>query len=141
MDLVIILICVGIIVIGVGIFFLTGFIFTKKDCVSVVERVGLYVGTFQKTKYFFPLIYRRAGYYRLTPQKLDLKLPNDVTSRLITQIENVLLYHYSGHDIKRQVANIYNSHETVDFNTIKTGLAEIGILLIDISEITENKTN
>ena len=64
---------VVLLIISIIMFFVTGFIFVGKGRVGVIEKMGNYVGTYDSgLYYFFPLLYRRVGYYKkgVTIQKL-----------------------------------------------------------------------
>ena len=120
---------------AIFLFLYTGFIMVKKNKIAVIERIGLYVETTKKTKYYTPLLYRRAGYYKTGPQKSIVKLPNGNRVLIIFEIINVVLFHYSGHNIERQIENAYTSEEIVTFEIIKNQLSRVGINLINIEQV------
>ena len=88
-----------LIVLSIVAFFLTGFIFVSKQRVAVIEKVGNYIGTYDSgLYYFFPLLYKRAGYYKKGITEQKLKIENE-TYIVKYQIENYKQWHYVGnHD-------------------------------------------
>jgi len=129
------MIVIGItVVLAVSLFMITGFITCRKGRVAIIERVGIYIGTFYNTQYFSPLLYRRAGYYTLGAQKYIAKLPNGKNALLIIDIINPVLYHYSGHNINQELINIYSSNEDVTLEIMKNHFLLIGINLVSVDE-------
>lgn len=119
---------------AVILFVLTGIILVSKNRIAIIERMGSYIETTEKTKFYPPLFYRRAGYYFTGSQKLVLTLPNKKNAIFLIEIKNVLLFHYSGHNITQEIDNIYRTNDKIDFETLKNGLTNIGINLINIEE-------
>lgn len=93
------LIIVSLLLLSIFMFFVTGFIYISKQRIGVIEKVGNYVGTYKGgLYYFFPLLYRRVGYYKkgVTIQKLRIDEKNYIVKY---QIENYKQWHYVGnHD-------------------------------------------
>ncbi len=129
-----------VILLGVAIFLLTGFIHVKKGYIAIIERVDIYVKMSKKRwNYFPPILYRRAGYYFLGINDREINLPNGVKAKLFYEIKDVLLYHYSGHNIKAAIDRYYflnNNHLNIDI--LKDALNSIGINFIEIVEIKQN---
>ena len=100
------LIALGICLLGVGLFFLTGFIYVKKNHVAIVERTGLYVGIFEKGfHYFTPLMYRRVGMYPKGETEKEIKIDR-VKYFLKYEILDVKTFHYVGnHDLETPLKN------------------------------------
>lgn len=98
-DVELIVACLVIIALGIGLFFLTGFIYVKKGWIAVIEKLGLYVGTYTKRfVYFAPLFYRRVGMYPLSPLTKPLIVGKDRFT-ITYQITDAKTYHYAGHDL------------------------------------------
>ena len=127
-----------IIVAGLILFIFVGFIGVKKGRVAIIERVGLYVETIERTKFYTPIIYRRAGYYKLGPQKVIKVLPNGKKAILIMEIGNPILYHYSGHNLDQELKNYYDFEEHITFSGLSSHLRKIGLNLLDISQAVDN---
>ena len=76
---IVIVVVLGVLLLGVILFFATGFIFISKSRVGIIEKVGKYIGTYKGGLYYFmPILYRRVGYYRLgeTSQKFKIDKKN-----------------------------------------------------------------
>lgn len=129
-----------VIVLGVAIFLLTGFIHVKKGYIAIIERVDVYVKMSTKRwNYFPPILYRRAGYYFLGVNNREINLPNGTKAKLFYEIKDVLLYHYSGHNIKSAIDRYYflnNNHLNID--TLKQALNSIGVNFVEIVEIDKD---
>ena len=128
-----------IVILGVFLFFVTGFIFVKKGKIAVVEKLGGYIGLYTKTTYFTPLLFRRVGYYVLGPQKITIQLPNGNTASLIYEITNAILFHYHGHNIIQEIKNTYELKEDITLQLISLQLERVGVKLINIEQITAKK--
>ena len=96
---IVVLVVVGVLILGTGLFFLTGFIFISKTRVGIIEKVGKYIGTYKSGLYYFmPVLYRRVGYYKIgeTVQKFKIDRKEYI---LRYQIEDFEKFHYIGnHD-------------------------------------------
>lgn len=104
-DVELIVVCLVVIVVGIGLFFLTGFIHVKRGWIAIVEKLGIYVGTYTKPYvYFAPLFYRRVGMYPLSSITKPLLIGKDKFT-LTYQIIDAKAYHYAGHDLNL-VANV-----------------------------------
>lgn len=129
-----------VIVLGIAIFLCTGFIHVKKDHIAIIERVDVYVGMQKKRwAYYTPIVYRRAGYYYLGTNQRDMTLPNEIKARLFYKIDDVLLYHYSGHDIKSTIDRYYFLNgNRLNVDILKQALTSIGLVFVEIVEL-DNK--
>ena len=117
-----ILVIVLVVVIGgLFLFTLTGFIHVSKGRVGVIERVGNYVGTYKSGLYYFvPVLYRRVGYYKIgeTFQKFQIGRKEYI---IRYEIENFKTFHYIG---KHDVYGIVNA-------SLKEPTDDLSKLLID----------
>ncbi len=138
-EIIIITMCI-VILLGVAIFLLTGFIHVKKDYIAIIERVDVYVKmTKKRWNYFAPVLYRRAGYYYLGINDREINLPNGTKAKLFYEIKDVLLYHYSGHNIKAAIDRYYFlNNNRLNIDILKDALNSIGINFIEIVEIKKD---
>ncbi len=131
-DLELLLTCLVIIAVGIILFVLTGFIGVKKGWVAVIEKMGIYVGTYTKRwTYFTPLLYRRVGMYPLSA----MTKPIDVNGKkfIVTyRILDAKAYHYSGHDVQGAVRCAYKGPELPTQENVQTVIQSIGCECIDV---------
>jgi len=91
---------VSVILAGIALFTCTGFIYIKKGYIGIVERAGLYVGTFRSgLRYFAPLVDRRVGMYKLGPCRRLIEIDRRTSYLLDYEIRDYKLFHYSGHNL------------------------------------------
>lgn len=86
--------------VGVILFILTGFIRVNKGFVAIVEKMGLYVGTYQSgLHYFAPLTSRRVGLYKLGEVRRLVEVNRYQSFFLTYEIINFKNFHYKGHNL------------------------------------------
>ena len=88
LDKALLIASLGAILIGICIFLLAGVFYVKKDKAIVVEKYGLYFGTYYHGwHFFFPIIYQRKGTYNTVPQVVRITVNDgiklDVTYKII----------------------------------------------------------
>lgn len=131
-DLELIIACLAIIAVGVGLFFLTGFITVRKGWIAIVEKLGIYVGTYTKRfNYFLPLLYRRVGMYPLSALTKPISI-NSSKYQITYQIIDAKSYHYSGHDIEKTLNASGIQTLVLNEKQIGDALAAIGCRVIAI---------
>lgn len=131
-DLELLLACLVIIAVGIILFVLTGFIGVKKGWVAVIEKVGLYVGTYTKRwTYFTPLLYRRVGMYPLSPMTKPIEV-NGKKFIVTYKILDAKAYHYSGHDVQGALRLAYKAPEIPTRENIQSVVSSIGCECIDV---------
>ncbi len=126
------LIVLIILTIGVLLFLLTGFIVVKKGQIAIVERLGLYVGTYKSgIRYFAPLIYRRVGMYPIgvLTKKVDVSRFDSIFVKY--EILDVKKYHYVGHhDIDGIIRLALNEKRLDDGEYMTSQFKKIGVRYI-----------
>ncbi|MFA5687416.1 MAG: hypothetical protein WCZ47_04705 [Bacilli bacterium] len=97
--------------VGVILFILTGFIRVKKGFVAVIEKMGLYTGTYQSGFHYFPpLTSRRVGLYKLGEVKRLVEVDRFKSFFLTYEIMNFKDFHYKGHDLDSLVKLAYKEN-------------------------------
>lgn len=94
------LIMIAILALGAILFFLTGFIKVKKGRVAIIERIGNFIGIYKPgIYYFFPLLYRRVGMYKVGEFKEIYEIDR-IQYQVTYEIVDIKKYHYVGkHDM------------------------------------------
>lgn len=116
-DTIIILIIV--IILGIILFILTGYIIVKKEHIAIIEKNGQFVGIYKKGwHYFTPLIYRRVGMYKLGEIRQKIIIDRE-TYYLTYTIENYYKFHYEG---KHDTLGILKSSLNDRFNDLSKSL-------------------
>ncbi len=130
------LIMLGIVVLGIILFALTGFIVVKKKCVAIIEKVGNFVGVYKPGLYYFaPLLYRRVGMYRMDEIEKILEV-NKQEYKLKYEIEDVKMFHYIGkHDVESiLVASLRDDNDNLS-ETLSKRYKQIGVKFISLEKI------
>lgn len=129
------LIVLIILALGIILFLLSGFIHIKKDHVALIERLGLYVGTYKSgLRYYTPLLYRRVGMYKMGEviRKVNVSRFDSVLVKY--EILDVKLYHYSGHNIDSIIKTQYAKNGVEAGNDLKDLFSKIGVRFISIEK-------
>jgi regulator of protease activity HflC (stomatin/prohibitin superfamily) len=122
------LIVLSILCFGIILFFITGFIRIKKGCVAIIERMGMYVGTYQHgLRYFMPLVYRRVGMYKMGVTNREVDISRYEKSNVTYEIMDVKLFHYSGHDFDGIVRIAYRDHKDNMDAYLKDAFQKVGV--------------
>lgn len=83
-------------VLGVCLFFLSGFLHIKKGYCAIIEKVGNFVGVYEEGwHYFFPLFYRRVAMYQKKPYVRQVTV-GKFTIELSILVQDPKAYYYSG---------------------------------------------
>ena len=132
-DLTLLIVMAIAILLGVVIFFLSGVVFNKSDTVYIMERLGIYAGTFNvRVKYFFPLLYRRVGVYKKGSYKEEIYIGKD-KYYLEYRISNYETFHYSGHDISKLIDELVNVEDKKTH--LSNSLNKVGVNLINFYKV------
>lgn len=117
---------------GILLFILTGFIGVKKGWVAVVEKKGLYAGTYTKRwVYFFRFAYEAVGRYPLFPIAQTLEI-NGKKFDIIYSILDVKTFHYSGHDIPSAARIAFKDKTAPTVGQVKDMIRTIGCECIEV---------
>ena len=136
-DLEFLLTVIAILLMGILLFILTGFIHVKKGFAAIIEKTGRYCGTYQAGLYYFvPLLMRRVGMYKLGECHRFVELDRQKGYFVDYEIMDIKLFHYSGHDIEALVRLARNESPDDLAVSLKTRCPTIGARFISI---TENK--
>lgn len=130
------LIIIGIILLGGLLFALTGIIKVKKGYKAIIERVNEFYDIKETGFYYFPpLIYRRAGMYKIGEIKRNILVKRD-EYQIIYIIEDIKKYHYIGkHDIESIIEKALKE-KNIDLSSYITDRCElIGVRFISLSKI------
>lgn len=123
----VLIICLSAVFLGTIIFILSGLMKVKKNHVVIIERLGLFSGIYSSGfHYFAPFIYRRIATYKLFNSKKIIELENSQKIILSFNIDNVLKFHNSGHDIVGFIKKLEKEHTKLDVNLLKNELQKIG---------------
>lgn len=134
-GLIILLTCIGVFLIGVIFFVLTGIFHVKKGHAIIIEKVKMYHGTYQEGWYWFwPFLYQRVGYYNLNPTK-NITLKNGRHAEIKYRIFDLKLYHYSKITVEAFINKITLEQVVVNLEFLKSNLKQIGVELITIRPI------
>lgn len=139
-DLVFALILTGALLLGGGLFALTGFISVKKGRIAIIERAGEFVGIYRPGIYYFaPIMYRRVGMYRVGEVK-ETYLINRIDYQLTYEILDVKKYHYEGkHDAYGILkASLVDSRDTLS-DTLKARFTAVGVKFIKLEKIKNTR--
>lgn len=131
-DVELIVVCLVVIAAGIGLFFLTGFIHVKRGWVAIIEKLGVYVGTYTKAfVYFAPLFYRRVGMYPLSPLTKPLLIGKDKFT-VTYQIIDAKTYHYAGHDLNLVINAELHGIEDPSLEQISQAIVKAGCKTIAV---------
>ena len=128
------LIILGVLLLGSILFALTGIIHVKKNRIAIIEKMGEFKGIYKSGFYYFPpLLYRRAGMYRLGIIE-EKYLIDRINYKITYEITDVIKFHYQGkHDIE---GILTASLKECDLSTILTKRFElIGVRFIKLEKI------
>lgn len=124
----------SVVLAGIILFTLTGFINIKKGFVAIIERAGRYIGTYRSgLRYFAPLVDRRVGLYKLGKCRRLVEVDRYNSYFLDYEILDFKLFHYSGHDLDGLVRLALNEAPDDPSLSLKTRCPLIGVNFIDIS--------
>lgn len=131
-----IIIIASIFVLGGILFALTGIIYVKKNRVAIIERIGEFKGIYQSGFYYFaPLIYRRAGMYRLGIIEETYNIKRD-EYKITYEIIDVKKFHYEGkHDIEGILLASLNKKPTDLSSILIKRYEHIGVKFIKLEKI------
>lgn len=134
-GLIILLTCIGVALIGIIFFILTGIFHVKKGHAIIIEKVKSYYGTYESGWYWFwPFLYQRVGYYNLNPIK-TITLRNGRRAEIKYHIFDVKLYHYSKITVEAFINKITLEQVVVNLEFLKSNLKQIGVELTSIKPI------
>ncbi len=134
--LIALLVTIGVVIVAVGVIFLTGIYHVRKGRVYIMEKYNEFYKLLEPGWYYFaPLVYRRRAWYPTTDQVRTYKLDNGNTINLYYRIKDVCLYHYGGIKIYDKLIQIVDTHESVNDEIFKEGFNEIGIEYIKIEPV------
>ncbi len=134
--LIAILVTVGVVILGIGVIFLTGIYHVRKGRVYIMEKYNEFYKTLEPGWYYFmPLIYHRRAWYPTTDQVRTYKLENGNTINLYYRIIDVVKYHYGQIKIYDKLMQIVDTNESVNDEVFKEGFNEIGIEYIKIEPV------
>ena len=133
-DTVIILIIV--VLLGIVLFILTGYITIRKGHIAIIEKNGQFVGIYKKGwHYFTPLIYRRVGMYKLGEIRQKIIVGRE-TYYLTYTIENYYKFHYEGmHDTLGILKSSLNDHFSDLSKSLDTKLKYIGANFVKLEKV------
>ncbi len=126
----------GIIALGALLYLYNCFIKVSKDRVAIIERMGIYLGTYGKGWHFFnPLTTRRVGYYKLGTTEVIFYINRDKYS-VKFDILNFKDYHYIGaHDaIGICKASLQDSKDNLSETLIKR-FEKVGCKFVSLDKI------
>ncbi|NMV82320.1 MAG: hypothetical protein GX816_02065 [Erysipelotrichia bacterium] len=122
-----------VVALGIVLFIFTGFINVKKGFVAIIERAGIYIGTYQSGfRYFAPLVDRRVGLYKIGKCRRLVEVDRYKSYFLDYEITNFKDFHYSGHDLDGLVRLALNESPDDLSLSLKTRCALIGVCFIAI---------
>ncbi len=123
----------GAIILGICIFFLAGIFYVKKDKAIVIERGGLYYGTYYHGFHFFlPIIYQRKGTYNTVPQVVRITVNDGIKLDVTYKITDFEKYHYCGTNIEGFVKRIRKENSELTIAVFKDKFLTIGCDFISI---------
>ena len=121
----------SILVVGSTLWLLSGIIHVKEGTIAVIEKKGLYVGTYTKRwLFFFSPAYEAVGMYPLTPISLTLEIQNR-TYHITYQILDAKTFHYSGHDVPWAISLALRDKEKITLGQIQDVIRAIGCACIE----------
>ena len=116
------------IIIGIILMFLTGFIYVKKDYTAIIEKLGVYHGTYKSGfHYFAPFVYRRVGMYKNSPSEVELTI-NKTIIRIKVVVLDFKKYHYA----TKSFMDVINALKGKEYEEITQFISELQNNLIDI---------
>lgn len=125
-------ILIAIILLGVILFYLTGFIHIHKGYIGIIEEMGEFKGVFKPGFYYFhPLYGRRVGMYKTGLHVQDIIFKKDLY-RISYYIDDVKVFHYAGHNVMRFIDEIQAKNKKVTMNELGSLLAEYGMKVENI---------
>lgn len=131
-DLELLLVIVAIIATGVGLFFVSGFIYVPKKRIAIIEVYFKYFATKKHGFYYFlPLKARRVGAYKITTIKEEVTI-HDVEYVVYYKIIDFKTYHYSGHELELFLFSMDEKNISYSPDTLKQQCVEFGIVIEEI---------
>ncbi len=121
------------IIVGAILLSLSGIIYVKKGYTAIIEKLGVYYGTYHSGIYYFaPFVYRRVGLYKNSNSEFELII-NKTIIRIKISIIDFQKYHYS----TKSFSNIVDDLKSKDFaevtqfiNELQNELIKIGCSLV-----------
>ena len=127
-----------VLLLGVGIFFLSGVYKVKKNQMMLVEKVEQFYKIVGPGTYFFmPIIYKRKGVYTITPMEKNIHIENGRNLIITYQVEDVKLYHYTKESIEEKVNEANNNNSEMSNEILTNTLKEMGLKYLGIREKKE----
>lgn len=125
----------SIVALGIILFALTGFIRVKKGYVAIIEKMGLYVGTFQSGLYYFtPLLARRASLYKLGEVSRLVEVSRFDSFLLTYEVLNYKQFHYRGHDLDSLVKLAHKENPLDLESSLEKTCPLLGVKFIKVSK-------
>jgi regulator of protease activity HflC (stomatin/prohibitin superfamily) len=125
-------ILLAIILIGIILFFLTGFIHIHRGYIGIIEEMGVYKGVYQPGYYYFhPLYGRRVGMYKSGLHINDIVF-RDQLFRVTYVIDDVKAYHYAGHNLMLFVDDLLMKNKKNKIDELAESLKKYGIKIENI---------
>lgn len=116
------------IALGIILMILTGFIHVKKGYIAIIEKLGVYHGTYKPGfHYFAPFVYRRVGMYKNSPSEIELTI-NATIIRIKIVVLDFKKYHYA----TKSFMDIVNTLKSKNYSTIEIFINELQDELINI---------
>ncbi len=133
LDIALVIIIPSAIVLGLGLFFLSGVYVVKKNKAILIEKTGQFYGVYKKGVYFFmPILYQRKGVYSVGENKQDIHILNGRVLVLTYEIEDVEKFHYSELNIEQAINEVNSTTKEMSEELLENALKEIGVKYISI---------
>lgn len=129
------LIMLAIVLLGIILFALTGFIVVKRNHVAIIEKMGNFVGIYKPGLYYFaPLLYRRVGMYKIDKIEKIIEIKKE-EYKLNYEIEDVKMFHYIGkHDVETILVRTLKETDNLS-ETLTKNYKQIGVKFISLEKI------
>ncbi|MGI6713515.1 MAG: hypothetical protein ACOX3K_00380 [Bacilli bacterium] len=122
----------GIILLGIILFYLTGFIRIHKGYLGIIEEMGKFKGVFKAGFYYFhPLYGRRVGMYKTGIHVQDIIFKQELF-RISYFIEDVKTFHYAGHNVMQFIDKIIAENKKVTVDQLGSLLTVYGMKVENI---------
>lgn len=129
------LIMLAIVLLGIILSALTGFIVVKRNHVAIIEKMGNFVGIYKPGLYYFaPLLYRRVGMYKIDKIEKIIEIKKE-EYKLNYEIEDVKMFHYIGkHDVETILVRALKENDNLS-ETLTKNYKQIGVKFISLEKV------
>ena len=135
LDIVMLITIPVVLLIGAGIFFLSGVYRVPQNHAIVMEKARQFYCIYEAGTYFkMPIAYQKVGIYCIAPQIRKYTANNGNNLDITFQIEDVQKYHYCGMTFENIMARIEKENSEINLTILTDTFNKYGLKFIGIKK-------